>query len=186
MDTDQLQQNTICVGAFKTLAEADNAIQRLLTSGFERDQITVMCSDPVKRHHFDNVPQEQLPGPTATASAATGSVVGALLGGATAIAGLATAGGALVVVGGGALAAGIGGVLGGFIAAMMDRGMHKDLADYYDQAVTRGQILVAVEDHSDNHISSMARAKEIFVLAGAVPVSMPESVEDPVPEHQGT
>lgn len=177
MDIKELEQNTICVGVFKTLAEADNAIQRLLESGFDRTQLTVICSDPVKQEHFDNFQQEEVLGPSGSESAATGGMVGALLGGATAVAGLATAGGALVLIGGGALAAGIGGVLGGFIGAMMDRGLHKDIADYYDQAVTKGHILVAVEDHSDSHVTTMEQAKRIFTLAGAMPVSMPESTE---------
>jgi hypothetical protein len=57
------------------------------------------------------------------------------------------------------------------IGAMVGRGVQKDFADYYDQAVAKGNILVAVEDHSGGHDESMRRAERIFAAAGALPTA---------------
>jgi len=70
-------------------------------------------------------------------------------------------------VGGGALA-------GSFAGAMMTRGFEKSAADFYDQAVQSGQLLVAVEVHGPDSEPKLAEAERILHEAGAVPVPLPE------------
>jgi hypothetical protein len=60
------------------------------------------------------------------------------------------------------------------VGAMMTRGVEKELANYYQQAVVDGQILVAAEDPGPNHTAALARAAKILSDAGAKPVPLPE------------
>jgi hypothetical protein len=45
------------------------------------------------------------------------------------------------------------------------------MADFYDQAVTRGKILVAIEDDRDDS-PRLALAERIFAQAGAEPLPL--------------
>ncbi|HEX4147464.1 MAG TPA: hypothetical protein VHY20_00690, partial [Pirellulales bacterium] len=104
---------------------------------------------------------------------AAGGAIGALLGGLTAIAGFLATGGIGLLAGGAVFAWG-GGVAGGLIGAMLTRGVEKELANYYDQEVTRGKILVAAENTSPNGQATLVKAEQIFSRTGAEPVSLPE------------
>jgi hypothetical protein len=64
--------------------------------------------------------------------------------------------------------------VGGLVGAMMTRGVEKELADYYDQAVQRGKILVAAEDHSEAQRQRLAKAATILSECGSEPVALPE------------
>ena len=64
------------------------------------------------------------------------------------------------------------GVTGSFIGAMLTRGVEKEAADFYDQELRRGQILVVVEDKTDHpHFDD---ADRVLREAGAVPFSLRE------------
>ena len=104
--------------------------------------------------------------------AATGGEIGTALGGLTAVgAAVATGGAALVVAGGLAMMA--GGVAGGFIGAMMTRGVEKEIANFYDQEVQKGKILVAVEVN-DGQADKLATADRIIAEGGAEPLPLRE------------
>ena len=93
---------------------------------------------------------------------------------ATAIAGtLATGGAALVFTG--PAAAWAGGVVGGLVGAMMTRGVEHELADYYDQAVSEGKILVAVDEHGSAADAHLSQAEHILAESGALPLALRES-----------
>ncbi|MBL8828023.1 MAG: hypothetical protein JNM18_13680 [Planctomycetaceae bacterium] len=83
-----------------------------------------------------------------------------------------TGGASLLVTGGLALWA--GGVVGGLVGAMMTRGVEKEVADYYDQALTEHKILVAAEVHGEHAEESLVKAERAFAAAGAQPVELPE------------
>jgi hypothetical protein len=72
------------------------------------------------------------------------------------------------------LAAAAGGVAGGFVGAMMTRGFEKELANFYQQAVLEGRILVAAEDKSPYAQESLARATRVLAEAGAQPLPLDE------------
>jgi len=57
---------------------------------------------------------------------------------------------------------------------MMTRGVEKELANFYQQAVEAGQILVAAEDHEANNSQMLAKAAKVLADAGALPLPMEE------------
>lgn len=161
------------VGVFSTIQAADSAVERLLSAGFTREEISVVCSDEAKERHFREFEHAKPAGTNTPAAVAVGGSIGAALGGLTAIAAGAATGGVGLLVAGGA-AAWTGGVFGGFLGAMMSRGTENELANFYNQAVVLGRILVAVEIHGDSAAARLAKAERIFTEVGAEPLPLPE------------
>jgi hypothetical protein len=162
------------VGVFDSLAAADLAVQRLIDAGFERDHITVICPT-CSVDQYRDVDREPPAGARTPVAAASGGAIGAVLGGLVALAGVTATGGmGLLAAGPLLLGAGGGGVAGGLIGAMMTRGVEKEVADFYDQALERGQILVAVEEESENAPERLALAETIIGSAGADPLALRE------------
>ena len=58
-------------------------------------------------------------------------------------------------------------VAGGLIGAMMSRGVEGELANYYNQAVSLGKILVAVTEHGEQMSPRLQRAAQALAEAGA-------------------
>ncbi|MFO0846650.1 MAG: general stress protein [Gemmataceae bacterium] len=168
--SNQAVDTPVRVGVFSTVEDADRVVRRLLAAGFPKDRIEVITSDKHKEHLLRRVPHPHVPGEVTQEAVVAGSAVGATLGGlALAATAFVTGGASLlaagtVLVGGGALA-------GTFAGAMMTRGFEKEAANYYDQAVQRGKILVGVEDH---RFDRLAEAEHIFAEAGAEPVPLVE------------
>ena len=164
-------QRPVRAGVFPTVAAASEAVRRLLAAGFSKEQITVICSDETKEKYFSEFEHQQPAGANTPAAAAVGGAIGASLGGAAAGAvGLALGGVPLI----GAAGIGIwaGGVLGGFLGAMATRGIEKEAANYYDQAVAEGKLLVAVEEH--DQLPSLALAEHVLADSGAEPLPLRE------------
>ena len=132
-----------------------------------------MCSDETKERYFQEF-EHQEPAGTYTATAAiTGATIGALLGGASVVVASAATGG-VALLAAGPITAWAGGVAGGLVGAMMTRGVEKELANFYQQAVVDGQILVAAEDTPESRIR---RCRAILADAGA---SRPANCQEPV------
>jgi hypothetical protein len=161
------------IGIYATVRDAERAVEGLLAEGFSKEQITVVCSDEHKERHFKAFEHQEPAGTNTPAAAAVGGTIGAALGGLSAVAAGAATGGLALVVAGGA-AAWAGGVLGGFLGAMMTRGTEKEPADYYQQAVRRGDLLVAVEVEGPQADVALARAERIFAETGAAPLPLTE------------
>jgi hypothetical protein len=161
-------------GVFSLLTEADEAIHRLLAAGFTKDEITVVCSDESKERYFREFEHQDPAGTYTPAAAAIGSSIGAALGGITVAVGLATGGLPLIIIGGASMMTGA--VLGGFLGAMATRGVEKEAANFYNQAVLAGQLLVVVECHGEDADARLARAERILSEAGAEtePVALAE------------
>ena len=158
---------------FTTPAAAHAAIRALLRSGFNENEITVVCSDETKERYFRQFEHQQQAGANTPAAAAVGSAIGATLFGLSAIAaGAATGGVPLAIAGGWALMT--GGVAGGFLGAMLTRGFEKEVANYYDQAVAAGKILVTVEAHGADAQQRLQQAQRILEEAGSEPVPLVE------------
>jgi len=167
------QNPSLEVGIFGSVDDARRAVRGLIDAGFTKDQITVVCSDETKERYFAEFEHQHPAGtftPTATIAAGT---IGALLGGLTVVAS-AIATGSLALWAAGPITAWAGGVAGGLVGAMMTRGVEKELANYYQQAVVQGQILVAAEDHSPNRPARLAQAAEVLAESGAKPLPLPE------------
>lgn len=173
MSTKIVDTPTLEAGVFNSVDDARNAVHSLLNAGFTHEQITVMCSDETKERYFSEFDHQQAAGthtPTATIAGAT---IGAVLGGLTVVAS-ALATGSLTLWAAGPITAWAGGVGGGLVGAMMTRGVEKELANFYQQAVVNGQILVAAEDHSPNSKGRLAEAAKVLAAAGAKPLPMNE------------
>jgi hypothetical protein len=175
MATDQLAatEKPIRIGVFSTIADADRAVQSLLDAGFTKDQISVICSDPAKEAHFKRFEKEEPAGTYTLPASVTGGAIGAALGGLTALTGVVATGG-IGLIGAGAIAAWAGGIFGGLIGAMSTRGVERETANYYDQAVIQGKILVAAEDHGPDQQARLAAAAHALAEAGAEPLPLRE------------
>jgi hypothetical protein len=163
----QREQRPVHAGVFDEVADADHAVSRLLEMGFLPKQISVICSDDAKRHHFAGLQEEEPSGRHAAEAAAAGGAIGMSLGGLFALTGLVATGGVGLAAAGAMLGAG---VTGSFVGAMLTRGVEKEAADFYDQQLRRGQILVVVERHGMS--PSLDDADRIMREAGAVPFSL--------------
>ena len=62
---------------------------------------------------------------------------------------------------------------GGLIGIMTTRRIERELANYYQQAVVNGDILVAVDQH-DATEARLEQAAGILSAGGAKPLSLPE------------
>jgi hypothetical protein len=172
-DVGEKRERPIRVGVYSTVDGAETAVQGLLAAGFSHDEITVMCSDETRERHFKAFEHQKPAGSHTNAAVAAGSVLGAAIGGLAAVAGLITTGGLIVLATGG-LAAWAGGVVGGLVGAMMTRGVERELANFYDQAITAGKILVAVDTGDPPDLPRLNDAEQILTKTGAEPIALPE------------
>src|SRR5258707_15852709 len=69
------------VGVFSTVARADRAIHKLLSAGFRKEQLSLICSDKHKEQIFRDVPKTETSGTYAPGGIVAGGAVGAALGG---------------------------------------------------------------------------------------------------------
>ncbi len=160
-------------GVFARVANAKQAVDALLAAGFASEQITVVCSDEIKEAHFKRFEHQAPAGKNAPAAAAAGGTLGAAVGGAaTATLGMAVGGPAFAVLGGAGLIT--GGLVGSFLGAMATRGVEKEAANFYDQAVQSGKLLVVVEDHGEGAADRLLEAERLFAQAGAEPLPLRE------------
>ncbi|MDQ3331800.1 MAG: hypothetical protein M3552_14290, partial [Planctomycetota bacterium] len=83
----QRPSRPVHAGVFDNVEPADKAVARLLEFGFLPKQISVICSDDAKRHHFAGL-REREPSGSHTAEAATaGGAIGLALGSLAALTG---------------------------------------------------------------------------------------------------
>jgi hypothetical protein len=175
MRSESPSKNKVHVGVFNWIGAADRAVVDLVAAGFPKERITVICPTCTKEKYEDYHKQEPAGAHTVT-GVATGGGIGALLGGLVAAAAMAASGGTALLIAGQMFAgSGVGAVVGGFVGAMMTRGMEPEVADYYDQALQKGQILVAVELSDEVTAQQLAEADRIFAAAGAEPVTLKKS-----------
>lgn len=161
---------TIRAGVFSSEDDAERAVRALLAAGFSSQEITVICSDQNVEKRFARFHHQDRAGEHTPEAAMTGGLMGAALGGLTAIGLVASGGTALLAAGG---FAAFGGIAGSLIGAFMTRGLEKELANYYDQAVVQGNILVAAERETDPTGAALAEASRILEANGAHAVALP-------------
>lgn len=136
------------VGAFRTVEQADRALQDLRAAGYSDEELAVVCSSETKEKYFKNVDKPVPSRDYSSKAIGVGSVAGAIGGLALVAVTVATGGLAAPAVAGAAVMA--GGALGGaFVGAMSVRGFEGELGAYYQQAVQSGWVLVVAEPNSD-------------------------------------
>lgn len=173
MNHNTLQNLPLEVGVFSSIDDARQAVHSLLNAGFTTEQITVVCSDDTKEQYFREFDHQQPAGTHTPTAAIAGGTIGAVLGGLTVV-GSALVTGNLALWAAGPISAWAGSIAGGLVGAMMSRGVEKELANYYQQAVINGQILVAAEDHSADGHRHLNEAAQILADAGAHPLPLAE------------
>lgn len=158
---------------FDSIEDARRAVQQLLAAGFSVAQITVVCSDETKERYFREFEHQHPAGTFAPAASIAGGTIGALVGGLTIVAS-AIATGSLALWAAGPITAWAGGVTGGLVGAMMTRGVEGELANFYNQSVEAGKLLVAVDVHGDDAPHRLRDAEAILTAAGAVAAPLSE------------
>jgi hypothetical protein len=155
------------VGVYEGISQADRAVWELVHAGIPRERITVICPS-CTHQEYEGLHKDQPSGSHTAAGAAAGGAIGALLGGLAAVIGITASGGmGLLVAGPLIFSSGTGAVFGGFVGAMMTRGMEREVADFYDQALEKGKVLLAVEVGDDVSSEQVATADRIFLDTGA-------------------
>ncbi|MGD9856836.1 MAG: general stress protein [Planctomycetaceae bacterium] len=150
-------------GVFDTVAAAQRAVSALQEAGFTSQEISVLCSDDAKERHFREFEHQEPAGALSNKALniAGAGIMG--LGGATVLTTVLSEGAAIFAIGAfSGLAAG-----GVFTALMATRGFEKEAADYYDQAVQHGKLMVTVEDYGADADLRLRNAARILEEAGA-------------------
>ena len=160
-------------GVFVTVAETEKAVRGLLDAGFTKKEITVICSNEAAESHFQEFEHQDPAGAHTSNAALAGGTIGMLLGGLAGVSGIVATGG-LGLLATGAIVGVAGASTGTFVGAMMTRGFEKSLADFYDQAVVHGNLLVGVEAHGPGLREKLMLAERILENAGAQPAVLPK------------
>jgi len=158
-------------GIAKTRAQAESIVERLRSTGFRGEDISVLFPDTAGSRDFAHEKNTKAPEGTTT-GAATGGAIGGTMGllagiGALAIPGL----GPFIAAGPimGALAGlGVGGAVGGLVGALVGMGIPEYEAKRYEGRVKDGGILLTVHCDTSDEIT---RAKAILEQTGAEDIS---------------
>lgn len=156
-------------GVFENANQANLAIQALMNDGFEREQITVVCTEESRRKHFADIQPEPHATDATAGNEITSGVVGGLAGALVSLAAVATIGGLGIVAVGPILA---GGITGTLLGALVGRGVEDEKARFYDQEVDKGNILVCVEDESEGRLVD---AEKLLADSGALPLALDDA-----------
>lgn len=164
-------KNTAVFGIYKSVAQAEQSVDRLITAGFSNDSISVLLPDNKSSKEFAHEKNTKAPEGTTT-GVTTGGAVGGTLGllaglGALAIPGL----GPFIAAGPimGALAGlGVGGAVGGLIGALVGMGIPEYEAKRYEGRVKEGGVLLSVHCDTSDQVT---RAKDLLKHTGAEDIS---------------
>ena len=168
-------RRVIRAGVFETVEAARRAIERLRNAGFQRREISVVCSEPQEAPELKAYIDQRPAGPRSAGRALTraGFVYGvlALLGVAAAaltavFVGLLTA----FIVLGISLGIALLSVLG---SIMVNRGSERELADFHAHNLGPGQLLVAVDLEEDAAPQKISAADEVLRSEAPATVTLP-------------
>lgn len=158
------------IGLVQTSAQAEQVVAALQSSGFTKDDISVLLPDAKATRDFAHEKNTKAPEGSAI-GATTGGVLGGTLGvlagiGALAIPGLGpfiAAGPIMAALSGAAAGATVGALTG----ALVGMGIPELEAKQYENKVKGGNTLISV--HTDNS-DEQKRAKEVLQASGATDV----------------
>ena len=160
-------KKTAVFGIYRTIAQAEQSVDRLLMEGFSNDDISVLLPDNQGTKEFAHEKNTKAPEGTTT-GVATGGAVGGTLGLLAGIGALAIPGVGPFIAAGpimGALAGvGVGGAVGGLIGALVGMGIPEYEAKRYEGRIKDGGVLLSVHCDTSKEID---RAKEILKQTGA-------------------
>jgi hypothetical protein len=164
-------KNTAVFGIYKTVAQAERAVDTLITVGFANNDISVLLTDAQTSHDFAHQKNTKAPEGTA-AGATTGGIIGGTLGLLAGIGTLAIPGIGPLIAAGPIVATlagiGAGGAAGGIIGALAGMGIPEYEAKRYEGRVKDGGVLLSVHCDTSKEIT---RAKELLKNTGAEDIS---------------
>jgi len=159
-------KKTAVFGIYKTVNQAEQTVDRLLSAGFTNDDISVLLPDNQGTKDFAHQKNTKAPEGTAT-GVTTGGVIGGTLGLLAGIGSLAIPGVGPFIAAGpimGALAGvGVGGAVGGLIGALVGMGIPEFEAKRYEGRIKEGGVLLSVHCDTSDEIS---RAKDLLKQTG--------------------
>ena len=160
-------RNLSAFGIYASREIAENAVDRMLGSGFRNEDISVLLQDNVGTKDFAHEKHTKAPEGTTTGVVA-GGIIGGTVGLLAGIGVLAIPGLGPLIAAGPIIAAltgiGSGGVLGGIIGALVGLGIPEYEAKRYEGRIKEGGILVSV--HCDN-ADWVMKAKALLKETGA-------------------
>jgi len=166
-----MAKNTAVYGIFRNRSQAENAVDRLVESGFRTEDISVLLPENVGTKDFAHEKNTKAPEGTTTGATA-GGVVGGTLGLLAGIGALAIPGLGPFIAAGPIMATlagiGAGGVVGGLVGALVGMGIPEYEAKRYEGRIKEGGILMSV--HCDDG-DWTRRAKDVLEAAGAEDIS---------------
>jgi uncharacterized protein YcfJ len=166
------EEELVRVGVFRAKQDAEVAVSKLLDVGFAPECVTVVADEETRRRWLEEFERDRPAGERTPGRATAGSVFGGIAGGLVGLVGVATGGPAAILLA--PVFVGTGAAAGTFIGAMTSRGVEREVANYYDQALRRGDILVAAEIEKDGDRTLLDSAERVFREVGARPVPLPE------------
>lgn len=150
------------LGLYPKLTEADQAVERLLAEGFDKEAISVLLVEDQGASELTHGKNAKDGGnePMVAASVAIGGALG-LLAGFAVLPPFIAAGPLLVALSG----AGAGGLVGGLINSV---GVPEHTARHYDEHVKSGAALIAIHCQTEEQV---LRAKYLLTETNAMDVS---------------
>ncbi len=145
-----MPENTVMTALFNSPRQAVDAVVDLETRGFLPEDVSVLTSDAIG-DSFKLEARSKLP-EGAAVGAASGGVLGALVGGLTSVGVIATGGAGVLVAGPlvGALSGlGAGSAAGGIVGSLVGAGMSEHEAKAFAESADDDTILVAVRCTTD-------------------------------------
>jgi rhodanese-related sulfurtransferase len=164
-------KNTAAFAIFTSSADAERAVDSLVSAGFSNQDVSVLMPDKQGSRDFATEKNTKAPEGTTTgvvSGGAIGGTLGLLAGiGALAIPGLGpfiAAGPIMATLAG----LGVGGSVGGLVGALVGMGIPEYEAKRYEGRVKDGGVLVSVHCDSSEEVS---RAKDVLRQAGGQDVA---------------
>ena len=154
---------------FKNRISAEHAVDKLISSGIARDEISLLVSDHTRDKEFE-IKKGSKSAEGASTGALTGGAVGAIAAGLAGVGTIAT-GGALLAAGPlvAALAgAGAGGAAGGILGGLIGLGFPEHQAKITEEELGKGKILIGANVDKDRTDST----KELLEEAGGDKVTV--------------
>src|SRR5580765_2584642 len=164
-------KKTAVFGIYRTVGQAEGAVDTLVTDGFGNSDISVLLPDNESSKDFAHEKHTKAPEGTTTGVAA-GGTIGGTLGLLAGIGALAIPGVGPFIAAGpimGALAGiGVGGAVGGLVGALIGMGLPEYEAKRYEGRIKAGGVLLSVHCDTSDEIT---RAKALLKSTGAEDVS---------------
>ena len=164
-------KSTSVFGIYRTVGQAEAAVDHLIQAGFTNDSISVLLPDDKSSRDFAHEKATKAPEGTTT-GVTTGGVIGGTLGLLAGIGALAIPGVGPFIAAGpimGALAGlGVGGAVGGIIGALVGMGIPEYEAKRYEGRIKEGGVLLSA--HCDTS-GQVTRAKDVLKKTGAEDIS---------------